>query len=244
MIAHKNQKPASLFVIFNHLSLIIQLPCPDNGGISGLGYCPWFRLNNSSAHSSTALSLVFQLLNQLSWTRFADYYSESTFICIQLGGILTWGMGDVKKFLAFTIIPIMSPPLEFAIRTGRTALPLMGKVTYSQPLAVCRKKIHWLRKMTVIFDNSHLFSNPLLVLYYIKPPPEPDINPQSHAQRVGMRTFFIFQTMGNSYLTFIFSLLIMLSRFQSQMPLHRHMHNALEFGHFSFSRPWEIRKFV
>jgi hypothetical protein len=36
------------------------------------------RLNNSSAHSPAALTLVFQLLDQLSWTRFVGYYSDSS----------------------------------------------------------------------------------------------------------------------------------------------------------------------
>jgi len=59
----------------------IHLPscCSDNGSISGLDYslknsfCP----DNSSAHSPSALTLVFQLFDQLSTTRFEGYYSDS-----------------------------------------------------------------------------------------------------------------------------------------------------------------------
>jgi hypothetical protein len=36
------------------------------------------RLNNSSAHSPAALTLAFQLMSQLSKTRFVGYYSDSS----------------------------------------------------------------------------------------------------------------------------------------------------------------------
>jgi hypothetical protein len=73
-----------------------------------------FRLNNSSVHSSVALTLALQHIGQLSRTRFTDYYSESQPLSFQLlGNMVARTLSYVKKiFLYFSLANSLNEPIK------------------------------------------------------------------------------------------------------------------------------------